>query len=402
MTTIAITGVGCISALGKGFERFSARLMDGHCGIGPIRAFDAKDFRCRIAAEVQDYDAAAEFRADELTYMDRFSQFAVLSAREAAAMSGLPLGEASERVAVVHATGVGGQCTQDEQYEKLYRQGSPRLRPTAVPKLSPSAGAALISMDLGIRGPAFATTSACASSGHAVAMGVAMLRTGMCDYVLVGGAEAPVTPGCVRGWEALRVLAHDTCRPFSDKRGGLVLGEGAATLVLEHLDRAVARGVRPLAVVAGCGLSSDASHYIQPSVDGPRRAIAAALHEAQLNPEDVHYVNAHGTGTGHNDAIESSALAAALGSSAMKTPVSSTKSMHGHTLGAATALELAAVLAAFHHQTLPPTMNYLGAAQDCPLDYIPNASRRARVDTALCNSLGFGGLNTCIALRRFT
>jgi nodulation protein E len=316
-------------------------------------------------------------------------------------MAELPLSGDTERVAVVHATGVGGQATQDESYERIYGKKTTRVRPTSVPKLSPSAGAALISMDLGITGPAFATTSACSSSGHAVAMGVALLQSGMVDAVVVGGAEAPLVPGCIRGWEAMRVLAHDTCRPFSAGRGGVVLGEGGASMVLETLESATKRGVKPVAVVAGCGMSSDAQHYIQPSVDGPRRAIIAALGAAKLRPEDVHYVNAHGTGTGHNDSVEARALHAALGDSARTTLVSSTKSMHGHTLGAASALELSAVLAAFHHQAAPPTMNYLGKDPECDLDVVPNEARSSRIENALCNSLGFGGLNVCIALRRF-
>lgn len=399
---IVVTGLGCISALGHNRAEFEAHLLRGHNGIGPITRFDPSGFTSRVAGEVRGYDETRCFPPDRLKQLDRFAQFAILSAREAWRDAGLPTeGDLLLRTAVIHGTGVGGQETQDASYHRIYARGEVRLHPFTVPRLMPSAAACQVSMDLGVRGPAFGTVSACASAGHALAVGAALLRTGLVDVVVAGGAEACITPGTYRGWEGLRVMAVDACRPFSRGRGGMVIGEGAATLILETQACAEARGAPIHAELAGIGLSSDAADLVQPSLDGPVRALEAALADAGVAPHEVDYVNAHGTATAQNDPTETRALHSVFGGHARRLAISSSKSMFGHLLGAAPALEAIATIAAIRANTAPPTIGYLGPDPACDLDYVPNEARPLRIDVALSNSLGFGGMNTVLCFRRY-
>jgi nodulation protein E len=398
---VVITGLGCLSALGHDRPTFAAGLLGGICGIGPITAFDPGSGGIRIAAEVPGYAPAAHFDRVRLGQLDRFAQFAILSAREAVAHAGLVLdADLASRTAVVHGTGIGGQTTQDESYRLLYGENAKRLHPYTVPRLMPSAGPSQISMDLGITGPVFGTVSACASSSHAIAMGALLLRSGLADVALVGGAEACITPGSLRGWEGLRVMAHDTCRPFSARRGGMVLGEGAGTLVLETRDHARGRGAPILASLAGIGMTADAGNLIQPDVAGMARAIRAALADAGLDPADVPYINAHGTGTALNDPGETRAIRDVFGPSADALAVSSTKSMIGHTLGAGGALEAIATIIALQTGIAPPTLGWLGPDPQCDLDYVPHTARPLPIPAALSHSFAFGGLNVVLAFRR--
>jgi nodulation protein E len=265
----------------------------------------------------------------------------------------------------------------------------------------PSAGASSISMDLGITGPAFATTSACSSAAHAIGVALMLLRTGMADVSLTGGSEACITFGTIKAWEGLRVLAKDTCRPFCRHRKGMVIGEGAGTLVLETLDHARARGAEIHSELIGFGMSSDAHNLIQPLAGGAARAIHGALENAGIAPEDVDYINAHGTGTAQNDPTETQAIRDVFGKHADQLAVSSTKSMHGHALGAAAALEAIASIIALRKQTAPPTTNFLEPDPQCNLDYVPNAARSMPMKVALSNSFAFGGLNTVLAFRHY-
>jgi nodulation protein E len=301
----------------------------------------------------------------------------------------------------VHGTGVGGQQTQDESYRRLYAEGAKRLHPYTVPKLMPSASASHISMSFGITGPTFTTTSACASSAHAMGIALMMLRAGMIDVAITGGAEAPITPGAFVAWEGLRVLAKDTCRPFSADRGGMVLGEGAATLILETLEHAQQRGAHIYAELAGFGMGADAHNLVQPSSTGMARAITLALSDAQLAPSDIAYINAHGTGTPQNDPAESAAIHAAFGEHAKKLLVSSTKSMHGHLLGGASALEAIATILAIREQRAPATLGFLAPDPLCDLDYVFDAARPIGITSALSNSFAFGGLNAVLVFNRF-
>ncbi len=403
MKRIVVTGMGCISSLGHNRSEFTSKLMQGGNGIAPITLFNTEGFRVKVAAEVKDYDEHAQFPEKQLTKLDRFAQFALLASREAVNDAGLKFeGPLAERTAVVHGTGVGGQTTQEMGYHRVYAENAKRLHPYTVPKLIPSAGASWISMDLGIKGPTFSTTSACSSASHAIGMGLLMLRSGMIDVAVTGGSEALITLATIKAWEGLRVMAKDTCRPFSLNRSGMVIGEGAGTLVLETLEHARTRGARIYAELKGYGMSSDAYDMLQPLADGAIRSMRTALKDAEVTPESIDYINAHGTGTIQNDQSESQAINTVFERHAKQVAVSSTKSMHGHALGAAAALEAIATIMSIQEQTAPPTMNYLGLDPQCDLDYVPNAPRPMPITTAMSNSFAFGGLNTTLVFQRYT
>ncbi len=396
---IVVTGFGAISALGNNREAFAHNLFAGFDGVDEISRFDPESVQCRRAAEVRGFVPAEHINEKDLSFYDPFSQFAVVAAREAVAHAGITIdAELTERCVVLFGTGVGGQQTQEDGYRRLFIEGAKRLHPFTVPKLIPSSAASLISMDLGVTGPTLGITSACSSSGHAIAQGMLMLRSGMADVVIAGGAEAPVVYGCVKAWESMRVLAKDCCRPFSTNRGGTILGEGAAALILETLDHAQARGADIHAEIVGFGMSSDAHHIVQPTVDGPARAMSNAVQSAGIDIQQIDYLNAHGSGTGQNDPIETKAIRKVFGEHADRLGVSSTKSMHGHTLGAASALEAVATILALRKQRMPPTINYLGADPDCDLDYVTNEARDKPMRYAMSNSFAFGGLNVSLVL----
>ncbi len=402
MKRIVVTGMGCISALGPNRAEFTRRLIKGESGIGPISLFDTGDSLVKIAAEVKDYDGSLLFPEKQLTQLDRFAQFALVATREAVADAGLDFNPAlAERTAVVHGTGVGGQSTQEAGYHRLYALNEKRIHPFTVPRLMPSAGASWISMEFGITGPAFATTSACASSGHAIGMALLILRSGLADVAVTGGSEACITMGTIKAWERLRVMAKDTCRPFCRTRGGMVIGEGAGTLILETQEHAQARGAKIYAELSGVGMSADAHNLIQPLAEGAARAMRSALEDAGVSPESVDYINAHGTATAQNDPTETEAIHAVFGSHAKSLAVSSTKSMHGHTLGSSSALEAIASIAALIEQTAPPTANFREPDPQCDLDYIPNTARPMPIEVVLNNSFAFGGLNTALLFRRY-
>lgn len=402
MNPIVVTGLGVVSGLGVGTASFRQGLFSGKDAVSTLSLFDPERVKCNRVAQVQNYQAEDFFTEKQLPFYDRYAQFAAISAREAVANAGLDFtqGDLSESSGILFGTGVGGQDTQDQGYQKLYLENSPRLHPFTVPKLIPSSAASLISLELGIRGPAIGITSACSSSGHAIAQAALMLQAGEIDVALVGGAEAPITFGCIKAWEGMRVLARDCCRPFSLGRGGTILGEGAATLILERRDHAIARGANVLAELVGYGMSSDAFHAVQPSVEGPTAAMKNALKKAGLSIEDIQYINAHGTGTNQNDPTETSAIKAVFGDHSSKMVISSTKSMHAHTLGAASALEAVASIMALQEQTAPPTINYLEPDPLCDLDYAPNEARPMKIDYALSNSFAFGGLNVSLIFKR--
>lgn len=377
-------------------------MREGRSGIAPLTGLDATDLRTPVAAQLKGYDPLAYFDEKRLVLLDPVSQYALVAAREAMAQAGLELeGEAADRAAVVIGTGIGGATTQDSLARRLYGEGNPRVHPMAIVRVMPNAPASQISLEMGLRGPVFAVASACASANHALAQALMLLQTGVVDVALAGGVEACITVGTVKAWEAMRVMADDTCRPFSKGRRGLVLGEGAAVFVLETLEHAQARGAVILAEFAGAGMSADAADIVMPDAGGAARAMRAALAQAGLAPQEVGYINAHGTGTTANDRTETRAIHAVFGNHARQLAVSSTKSMHGHALGAGGAIELVAVIGALRHGVLPPTINYLEADPECDLDVVPNVARERRVEAALSNSFAFGGLNAVLALRRW-
>jgi nodulation protein E len=402
MRRVAITGIGCISALGLNAREFWSRLVKGCCGIGAITLVPREKLNVQVGAEVRGYVPEQCFDAKRLNLLDRFSQFALVASREAVTDAGLDLSNGLQaRTAVVLGTGTAGKTTDDEAFYHLYGEGNPRVSPLVIPRLMASSATSHLTMEHGITGPAFTVSSACSSSSHAIGQALWMVRSGLADLALAGGSEACFTLGTLKAWESMRVMDPDTCRPFSRNRRGMVLGEGSAVLVLEPLDAALRRGVRIYAELAGTGMSSDAGHITLPCEHGAARAMQAALDDAGLEPADIDYINAHGTGTTANDATETRAIHRVFGERARSLPISSTKSMHGHALGASGALELAATALALHHGVAPPTANFVEPDPECGLNCLPNQAREMRIRAALSNSFAFGGLNAVLAVRRF-
>lgn len=401
MRRIVITGMGCVSALGVTARDTWAGMREGRSGIGPLTGLDDPTLRTPIAAQAHAFVAGEHFDEKRLVLLDPVSQMALVAAREAVAQAGIGFGEVAERTAVVIGTGIGGASTQDQMARRLYAEKNPRVHPMAIVRVMPNAPASQISLEFGLRGPTFAVASACASSNHAIGQALTLLQTGQAEVALAGGSEACITLGTVKAWEAMRVLADDTCRPFSQGRRGLVLGEGAGVFVLETLEHAQARGAVILAELAGCGMSADAADIVMPDASGAARAMRGALAMAGLDPEDVDYINAHGTGTQANDPTETRAIRALFGPHADTLAVSSTKGAHGHALGGGGAIELVAALGAITEGVVPPTINYLGPDPDCDLNVVPNTAQQRPVRAALSNSFAFGGLNAVLAVKRF-
>jgi nodulation protein E len=401
MNRVVITGIGIVSPVGSTLDEFWPALVEGRSGIGPLTIIPTEKLNTRIAAQVSDFNPEAHFDPKKLGLLDRFAQFGVVAARNAVRDADIEIDEElALETATVVGTGVGGQSTLDEQYLRIYGQNHQRAHPLTVPRLMANAAVSHVSMDLKLKGPTYTVATACASGTHAIGQAFHMLRMGQAPIALAGGSEACITFGTVKGWEALRVLSTDTCRPFSKTRSGLVLGEGAALLVLETRERAVARGARIYAEVLGFGMSADAADITAADVTGGARAMRAALADAKLNPDDVDYINAHGTGTLLNDRTESEGLRMVFGEHAKRLAVSSNKGVLGHSLGAAGALELAATALTLHHQTIPPTANFQEEDPECGLDFVPNTARQAPVRNAMSNSFAFGGLNAVVVLGR--
>jgi nodulation protein E len=397
---VVVTGLGIISPLGLNLEDSWKSLSRGLSGIGPIKSVDCSALRFQNGAEVRDYDPLKHFEGGKDAYIDRFAQFSVVAAREALRNSGVQLTpELRENSAIVCGSAVGGQAAIESGFEDLWVQGRGRVHPLTIPKTMANAGASHIAMDMGLSGPTYTVSTACSSANHAIGQAFRLVRDGEAELAMTGGSEAMFTIGMLKAWEAMRVVAPDTCRPFSKDRRGLILGEGGAMMVLEPMDAAKARGAKIYGEICGFGMTADAHHLTQPTVQGPARAMRGALREAGLAPESVGYINAHGTGTPGNDPVESSAIREVFGAHADKIGVSSTKSLHGHALGAAGALEAVATVLALYHGVLPPTANYNERDPECDLDYIPNKPRALQVEAALSNSFAFGGLNAVIAFR---
>lgn len=400
---IAITGMGAVSPFGEGADCLWEALKGGRSGIHPLQHVRAAELRrVRVAAQIP-ADALPErhFSSEELALLDPVSQLSLVAAQEAVQQSGLDFSnpQLGARSGVVIGTGVGGEHTQDEQSRRLYGEPSGRVHPYTIVRRMMNAPASQVSMAHGLRGPSLVVTSACASTNHALAQAVLTLRAGLLDVVLAGGAESCLSFGMLKAWEAMRILAPDTCRPFSAKRHGLVLGEGAGMFVLERWDAARERDATILGELAGVGMSADAGDIVAPSAEGAAAAMQAALGDAGLNTDEIDYINAHGTGTQANDVTETRAIRAVFGAHADQLVVSSTKSMHGHALGASGALELVAVLGALREGVVPPTANYDEPDPECDLDVVPNTARAMPVRVALSNSFAFGGLNAVLALR---
>jgi nodulation protein E len=398
---VAVTGIGVICAIGHTREEFASGLREGRGGIADITLADVSGFRFRQGAEVRGYKPEQYFDPKLIDIIDRFAQFAAVAAREAVADSQIAwTDQLRENCAIVTGACVGGQTTEDQGFWDVYKLGKTRVHPMTIPRTMANAGASFISMDMGLPGPAWTVSTACSSSNHAIAQAFRMIRAGDADIALTGGSEATFSFGILKAWEAMRVVSGDTCRPFSKDRSGMILGEGGAILVLEPLESAAARGAKIYCEIVGAGMSADAHHITQPSVDGPVRAMRMALRDAGLSPDAITYINAHGTGTDANDATETSAIRQTFGAHADRLVVSSTKSMHGHTLGAAGAIEAAATALAVHGGFIPPTVNYRVPDPRCDLDVAPNQSRQAPINYAMSNSFAFGGLNAVLLFKR--
>ncbi len=400
MRRVVITGAGTINALGHDVPSTLSAMAEGHCGIGPLDIRDVERLSVKIGGQVRDYDEHSHFNRQQISLYDRFTQFTLLAAREAIGQAGLTFsGALADRSGVVLGTSGGGLNTQDENYRAVYEDGKNRVHPFIVPKLMNNAAASHVSMEWNLRGPSFTVATACASSNHAMGQAFMLVRSGMADVIVTGGSESMLCFGGVKAWEGLRVMSKDACRPFSATRNGMVQGEGAGVFVFEDYDHAKARGADILAEVVGFAMSSDASDIVTPSKQGAARAIGGALKDANLNPQDIGYINAHGTGTAANDKTECAAVADVFGHHADDLMISSTKSMHGHLIGGTGAVELLACIMALRDGVIAPTIGYEEPDPECALDVVPNIAREAKVTAALSNAFAFGGLNAVIALK---
>ncbi len=398
---VVITGAGTINALGHSVQETLTAMREGRCGIGPLSFRDVDRLAIKIGGQVTDFHPDEVFNRQQLALYDRFTQFTLLAAEQAISQAGVEfVGELAATSGVVLGTAGGGVQTWDDNYRSVYEDGKNRVHPFVVPKLMNNAAASHVSMRYNLKGPTFTVSTACASSNHAMAQAFQMIRTGMSQAMITGGAESMLCFGGVKAWEGLRVMSRDACRPFSANRNGMVQGEGAGIFVFESYDHARARGADILAEVVGFAMTSDAGDIVMPSSKGAARAMAGALADARINVEDVGYINAHGTGTAANDKTECKAVADVFGRHADKLMISSTKSMHGHLIGGTGAVELLACLMALRDGVIAPTIGYEDPDPECALDVVPNEARDAKVDVVMSNAFAFGGLNAVLALRR--
>jgi 3-oxoacyl-[acyl-carrier-protein] synthase II len=407
---VVITGLGALTPLGADVDSTWKMLLAGESGAGPITHFDTEGFFVHFACEVKDFDPAQYIDRKQARRMDRFAQMIVAAARQAEADAGVDIEKLGDRVGASIATGIGGLQSYQDCYDTLLKKGPTRVNPFAIPCIIPNMGAGWVSMELGTRGPLASQCTACAASNMAIGDGADEIRMGRADAMLCGGTEAAINEVGIAGFGAMRALSRRNddpkraSRPFDGERDGFVMGEGAAVVLLEGLDHALARGAKIYAEVAGYGLSSDATHVTEPDPTGqnPARAMKNAFGDADIDPAEIDYINAHGTSTPLGDASETRVIKLALGEeNAGKTPISSTKGATGHCLGAAGAIEAIFATLAIRDGKLPPTINYEVEDPECDLDYIPNDSRDADVRISVSNSFGFGGHNASLVLKRY-
>ncbi|MDB6067317.1 MAG: 3-oxoacyl-(acyl-carrier-protein) synthase 2 [Pedosphaera sp.] len=408
---VVVTGLGVVSALGQSVDTFWNELIAGKCGISRITSFDASAFDCQIAAEIKDFNPGAAFPSPkELKRTDRFSQFGVVAGYQALLDSGMDLEKLNrDEIGVFIGSGIGGLHTTEEQHLVLLERGPKRISPFMIPMLISNMASGLFSMYYKLRGPNFATCSACATSVHAIGEAWRTIKMGDANAIFAGGSEATIVQMGIGGFCAMRAMStrnddpQRASRPFDRDRDGFVMGEGAGILVLEDLEHAKARGAKIYCEIVGYGNTADASHMTAPSPEGEgaARCMKMALRSGGLNPSDISYVNAHGTSTPQGDICETQAIKSVFGDYARKLAVSSTKGATGHMLGAAGAVEMAVCCKAIQTNIVPPTINYENPDPECDLDYIPNTAREMKVDAIINNSFGFGGHNATIAAKRF-
>jgi 3-oxoacyl-[acyl-carrier-protein] synthase II len=407
---VVITGLGLTTPLGIGLDNVWKRILDGQSGVGPITRFDASSHDTRIAAEVKDFRPEEYIPPKELRRMDLFIQYALAATKIAVQDAGLDMNsEDAERVGVIVGTGLGGLPTLEKYHAVLLERGPGRISPFFIPMLIANEAPGNIAIQYGMKGPNLSIVTACATGAHSIGNAFRVIQYGDADVMVAGGTEANLTPLTVGGFNALRALSvkndapEKASRPFDKERDGFVIGEGAGIVILEELERARARGAKIYAEVAGYGYNGDAYHITAPCPDGDGsiRCMRMALRDAAIGPEAVDYINAHGTSTELNDSSETIAIKQVFGERAYAIPVSSTKSMIGHLLGAAGAVEAIFSVLAIRDQVCPPTINYEHPDPECDLDYVPNTARRAKIDVVLSNSFGFGGTNAVLAFKRF-
>ena len=401
MRRVVVTGAGAVSALGLSAQATMRAMAEGVNGVSQLAFADVERLSIQIGGQVHDWDAGALFEKGKLALYDRFTQFALKAAEEAMAQSGLVLSDEMRlRAGCIIGTAGGGNGTVNDSFKTVFEEGKNRVHPFVVPKLMNNAACSHICMEQGLMGPSFSVATACASSNHAIGLAFQMVRAGMADVMLAGGAESMLNFGGLKAWEGLRVMSKDACRPFSLGRNGMVQGEGAGVFVLEDYESAKARGAEILCEIKGFAMSSDAGDIVMPSVIGAGRAISGALADAGLAPDQIGYINAHGTGTAANDKTEAAAIHAVFGAAAHTVMVSSTKAMHGHCIGGTGAIEMLACLLALNEGVIAPTINFEAADPECTLDVVPNTAREAKLDAVLSNAFAFGGLNAVLALGR--
>jgi 3-oxoacyl-[acyl-carrier-protein] synthase II len=407
---VVITGLGCISPVGNDVSSMWSNIIAGKSGVGYITHYETERYKVKIAAEVKDFDGAALFGARDARRMDRFAQFALAASYQALKDSNLQITESNkDRIGVVLGCGIGGMSTLAEQIYIFFDRGPDRVSPLLVPMMLPDAAASMVALQLGVRGPNMAVVSACASGTNAVGEATEMIRNGRADVILTGGCEAVIVPIAMAGLSIMTALSthndepEKASRPFDKNRDGFVMGEGAATLVLESLQHATARGAHIFGEITGYGTTNDAYHISAPAINGAGAAICMenALQDAGLSINDIGYINAHGTSTLLNDKSESDAIKTVFGELAYKVPISSTKSMTGHLLGAAGALEAIICVKTLQDGIIPPTINYETPDPECDLDYVPNHARTATLEHVMSNSFGFGGHNASIIVSRY-
>lgn len=403
---VAVTGLGILSPVGNDPKTFFQNLMSGKSGVKKLNPVFSEELDCKIAAYINDFEPLDHFVKNKAATMDRVTQFAVAASQQAIIDSGLDLEKENlERIGIYLGTGMGGAASIEEGYVRLYRENAKRLKPFTVLMAMNNAAGSQVALDFNLTGPDLTFCTACSSSSIAIGEAMRQIRHGYADVMLAGGSEALLTFGTIKAWEALRTLADEdqidpskSCKPFSSDRSGLVLGEGAGIVVLEDMERAVARGAHIYAEIIGFGSSNDSSHVTQPSIAGQTRAMRKAINEAGIKPSEIDYINAHGTGTKLNDSTEAASILEVCGT---KIPVSSTKSLHGHIMGATAAVEFIACMMAIKEQSLPPTANFNAPDEGCSLDFIPNIGRRnVKVDTIMSNSFAFGGTSGVLIAKK--
>lgn len=406
---VVITGLGVVTPIGNNIQEYWDSLMAGKSGAGPITGFDASEYKTRFACEVKDFNPELYLHRKEIQRMDPFTHYAIASASMAIEDAGIDFDKLDkERIGVVFGSGIGGMWTYHHQQEQLYKRGKPdRISPFFVPMMISDIAAGQIAIRWGLKGPNYATVSACATSSHAIADALMLIQRGNADMMICGGSEAAICPMGVGGFNSMQALStrnddpSTASRPFDKDRDGFVMGEGGGVLVVETLEHAIKRGAKIYAELAGFGLTDDAHHITAPSLDGPTRSMKLAIEDAGLKPEDIDYLNAHGTSTPHNDRNETAAIKQVFGEHVSNMLISSTKSMTGHLLGAAGAVEAVATVLAMQNSKVPPTINYQTPDPDCDLNYTPNKPADKVIKAAISNTFGFGGHNATICFKAY-